>query len=106
MCISCMFHGTAGLAHPSDYCLASLWFLLIALAAPAGGTFANGADGVTETIRPVQAVLGLKDPDRPFPTGSALGILKWRLQVLLAARDLPLHQHCPACLLCMSLCRL
>lgn len=26
-------------------------------------------------------VLGLKDPARPFPTGSALGILKWRLQV-------------------------
>lgn len=26
-------------------------------------------------------VLGLKDPSRPFPTGSALGILKWRLQV-------------------------
>jgi len=25
-------------------------------------------------------VLGLKDPARPFPTGSALGILKWRLQ--------------------------
>lgn len=25
-------------------------------------------------------VLGLKDPNRPFPTGSALGILKWRLQ--------------------------
>jgi hypothetical protein len=27
-----------------------------------------------------QGVLGLKDPARPFPTGSALGILKWRLQ--------------------------
>ena len=25
-------------------------------------------------------LLGLKDPARPFPTGSALGILKWRLQ--------------------------
>lgn len=25
-------------------------------------------------------VLGLKDPSRPFPTGSELGILKWRLQ--------------------------
>lgn len=25
--------------------------------------------------------LGLKDPDRPFPTGSPLGILKWRMQV-------------------------
>lgn len=25
-------------------------------------------------------VLGLKDPTRPFPTGSELGILKWRFQ--------------------------
>lgn len=25
--------------------------------------------------------LRLKDPTRPFPTGSALGVLKWRLQV-------------------------
>lgn len=25
-------------------------------------------------------VLGLKDPSRPFPTGSELGILKWRMQ--------------------------
>ena len=28
--------------------------------------------------------LGLRDPSRPFPTGNALGILKWRLQVLLS----------------------
>ncbi len=28
-----------------------------------------------------QNVLGLKDADRPFPTGSALPILKWRMQV-------------------------
>jgi coatomer subunit delta len=28
----------------------------------------------------VQGILGLKDPDRPFPTGSALGVLKWRFQ--------------------------
>lgn len=27
-----------------------------------------------------QNVLGLKDPSRPFPTGSELGILKWRMQ--------------------------
>lgn len=27
-----------------------------------------------------QNVLGLKDPNRPFPTGSPLGILKWRMQ--------------------------
>ena len=26
-------------------------------------------------------VLGLKDPQRPFPTGNPLGILKWRFQV-------------------------
>mmetsp|Transcript_2643 Transcript_2643/g.2968 ORF Transcript_2643/g.2968 Transcript_2643/m.2968 type:complete len:528 (+) Transcript_2643:248-1831(+) len=27
-----------------------------------------------------QSILGLKDPARPFPTGSPLGILKWRMQ--------------------------
>ena len=30
-------------------------------------------------------VLGLKDSDRPFPTGSALPILKWRMQVCCPA---------------------
>merc|ERR1712100_468071 len=25
-----------------------------------------------------EKILGLKDPNRPFPTGSALGVLKWR----------------------------
>ena len=29
-----------------------------------------------------QSVLGLKDPQRPFPAGSPLGILKWRMQVM------------------------
>ena len=29
-----------------------------------------------------QSVLGLKDPQKPFPAGSPLGILKWRMQVL------------------------
>jgi hypothetical protein len=28
-----------------------------------------------------ESVLALKDPSRPFPTGSELGILKWRLLV-------------------------
>jgi coatomer subunit delta len=27
-----------------------------------------------------EGILGLKDPNRPFPCGSALGILKWRFQ--------------------------
>ncbi len=26
-------------------------------------------------------MLALKDPNRPFPTGAPLGVLKWRLQV-------------------------
>ena len=30
-----------------------------------------------------QSVLGLKDPQKPFPAGSPLGILKWRMQVFL-----------------------
>lgn len=29
-----------------------------------------------------QSVLGLKDPQKPFPAGSPLGILKWRMQVI------------------------
>lgn len=28
-----------------------------------------------------QNLLGLKDPERPFPIGSPVGILKWRMQV-------------------------
>lgn len=28
-----------------------------------------------------ESVLALKDPNRPFPTGAPLGVLKWRLQV-------------------------
>lgn len=38
-------------------------------------------------------ILGLKDPGRPFPTGSPLGILKWRMQ----SRDesiVPLSINC------------
>ena len=27
-----------------------------------------------------EALLGLKDPERPFPTGDPVGILKWRMQ--------------------------
>ena len=34
-------------------------------------------------------VLGLKDSDRPFPTGSALPILKWRMQVRCAPASAP-----------------
>jgi hypothetical protein len=30
--------------------------------------------------RSSDAVLGLKDPARPFPSGAPLGVLKWRLQ--------------------------
>ena len=30
-------------------------------------------------------ILGNKDAERPFPTGSALPILKWRMQVCFAA---------------------
>lgn len=36
-----------------------------------------------------QNVLGLKDADRPFPTGSALPILKWRMQVTSRSRLAP-----------------
>jgi hypothetical protein len=39
--------------------------------------------------------LGLRDPSRPFPTGNALGILKWRLQVLFSILvDVEPHDNC------------
>jgi len=38
-------------------------------------------------------VLGLKDPSRPFPSGSPLGILKWRMQTRDEAR-VPLLINC------------
>lgn len=37
-----------------------------------------------------RSVLGLKDADRPFPTGSPLPILKWRMQVRC-------HPPCAGC---------
>ena len=39
------------------------------------------------------SVLGLKDPSRPFPTNSALGVLKWRMQTADEAY-LPLTVSC------------
>eukprot|EP00775_Hariotina_reticulata_P013884 gene13884-14004_t len=41
----------------------------------------------------VNVKVGLKDPSRPFPTGSELGVLKWRFQ----SRDeslVPLSINC------------
>ena len=40
-------------------------------------------------------VLGLKDADRPFPTGSALPILKWRMQVRCPALRSAAHRQAP-----------
>ena len=33
---------------------------------------------IDKALHASQGVLGLKDPNRPFPTGSPLGVLKWR----------------------------
>merc|ERR1719197_553474 len=33
-----------------------------------------------KTLYNSQGVLGLKDPNRPFPTNSSLGVLKWRFK--------------------------
>jgi len=35
---------------------------------------------IDKALHSNEGILGLKDPNRPFPTGSALGILKWRMQ--------------------------
>jgi len=35
---------------------------------------------IDKQLHSSQNVLGLKDPSRPFPIGSAVGVLKWRMQ--------------------------
>jgi hypothetical protein len=41
-----------------------------------------------------QNVLGLKDPERPFPSGSPVGILKWRMQTRDQEAEVPLTINC------------
>jgi hypothetical protein len=36
---------------------------------------------IDKALHSRENTLGLKDPNRPFPTGSPLGVLKWRMQV-------------------------
>lgn len=36
---------------------------------------------IDKALHSRENILGLKDPNRPFPTGSPLGVLKWRMQV-------------------------
>jgi len=40
-----------------------------------------------------ESILGLKDPNRPFPTNSSLGVLKWRFQSQEES-DVPLLINC------------
>ena len=40
-----------------------------------------------------EGILGLKQPDRPFPTGTALGVLKWRKQTQDES-EVPLTINC------------
>eukprot|EP00238_Polyblepharides_amylifera_P000818 CAMPEP_0196570628 /NCGR_PEP_ID=MMETSP1081-20130531/764_1 /TAXON_ID=36882 /ORGANISM="Pyramimonas amylifera, Strain CCMP720" /LENGTH=520 /DNA_ID=CAMNT_0041887173 /DNA_START=99 /DNA_END=1661 /DNA_ORIENTATION=- len=35
---------------------------------------------IDKALHSRENILGLKDPNRPFPTGSPLGVLKWRMQ--------------------------
>lgn len=35
---------------------------------------------IDKALHSKENILGLKDPNRPFPTGSPLGVLKWRMQ--------------------------
>jgi hypothetical protein len=35
---------------------------------------------IDKALHARENILGLKDPNRPFPTGSPLGVLKWRMQ--------------------------
>lgn len=52
------------------------------------------------------SVLGLKDADRPFPMGSALPILKWRMQVRCPALHSAARRQAPSARQCAwLLCR-
>lgn len=56
-------------------------FLRVAVAAGANKAFQfKTHPNIDKAAYSGQSVLALKDPSRPFPTGSELGILKWRLQ--------------------------
>lgn len=44
---------------------------------------------IDKNLYNAQNILALRDPERPFPSGSPVGILKWRMQ----ART-QLHPHC------------
>ena len=35
---------------------------------------------IDKQLYSAENLLGLKDPERPFPIGSPVGILKWRMQ--------------------------
>lgn len=41
-----------------------------------------------------QNILALRDPERPFPSGSPVGILKWRMQVCSVLNDAGLRGIC------------
>lgn len=56
-------------------------FLRVAVASGANKAFQfKTHPNIDKAAYSAQNVLALKDPSRPFPTGSELGILKWRLQ--------------------------
>lgn len=56
----------------------------IRLQVTTGNAESNGVQfkthpNVDRTLFATQGTIGLKDPKRPFPTGNALGVLRWRL---------------------------
>ena len=48
---------------------------------------------IDKNLHASENVLGLKDPNRPFPMGSPLGILKWRFQTTDESK-VPLSINC------------
>jgi hypothetical protein len=48
---------------------------------------------IDKQLHAEQGILGLKDPNRPFPMGSPLGVLKWRYQTRDESR-VPLAINC------------
>ncbi len=57
-------------------------YLTITVLSPASKAFQfKTHPNIDKGAYSAKGVLALKDPSRPFPTGSELGILKWRMQV-------------------------
>jgi len=71
--------GTMGLEiHNEEDALCRVAVVPLSAAAAARGVQFKTHPNIDKALHAASNVLGLKDASRPFPTGSSLGILKWR----------------------------